>query len=94
MANQRLEELASIDPLTGASNRRYFLEQARIETSRAKRQGHALSVIMLDIDFFKSINDRFGHEIGDKGWWRLPPPYALSCVPAIFLPAWGARNSF
>lgn len=66
MANQRLEELASIDPLTGASNRRYFLEQARIETSRAKRQGHALSVIMLDIDFFKSINDRFGHEIGDK----------------------------
>ncbi len=66
LANQRLEELASIDPLTGASNRRYFLEQARIEISRAKRQGHALSVIMLDIDFFKSINDRFGHEIGDK----------------------------
>ncbi len=65
-ANQRLEELASIDSLTGASNRRHFLEQARIEMSRAKRQGLPLSVIMLDIDFFKSVNDRFGHETGDR----------------------------
>lgn len=65
-ANRRLEELASIDPLTGASNRRHFLEQAKAEISRAKRQGLPLSVIMLDIDFFKSINDRFGHEAGDQ----------------------------
>lgn len=65
-ANLLLEELASIDSLTGASNRRHFLEQARIEISRAKRLGLPLSVIMLDIDFFKSINDRFGHEIGDR----------------------------
>ena len=65
-ANLLLAELASIDSLTGASNRRHFLEQASIEISRAKRQGLPLSVIMLDIDFFKSINDRFGHEIGDK----------------------------
>lgn len=65
-ANLLLKELASIDSLTGASNRRHFLEQARIEISRAKRQGLPLSVIMLDIDFFKSINDRFGHEAGDK----------------------------
>ena len=65
-ANQRLEALASIDPLTGAGNRRHFLEQAKAEISRAKRQGLPLSVIMLDIDFFKSVNDRFGHETGDK----------------------------
>lgn len=64
-ANQLLEELASIDPLTGASNRRHFLEQAKAEISRARRQGLPLSLIMLDIDFFKSINDRYGHEIGD-----------------------------
>ena len=64
--NQRLEELASVDPLTGASNRRHFLEQARAEISRAKRQGLPVSVIMLDIDFFKSINDRYGHESGDQ----------------------------
>jgi diguanylate cyclase (GGDEF)-like protein len=64
--NQNLEALASIDPLTGASNRRHFLKQARSEIGRAKRQGLPLSVIMLDIDFFKSVNDRFGHEAGDK----------------------------
>ena len=66
LANQRLEELASIDPLTAVSNRRHFLELARPEISRAKRQGLPLAVIMLDIDFFKSVNDRFGHETGDK----------------------------
>jgi diguanylate cyclase (GGDEF)-like protein/PAS domain S-box-containing protein len=66
LANQHLEQLASIDPLTGASNRRHFLAQARVEISRAKRLGLPLSVIMLDIDFFKTINDRFGHAAGDK----------------------------
>lgn len=66
LANQRLEELASIDPLTAVSNRRHFLELASPEISRAKRQGLPLAVIMLDIDFFKSVNDRFGHEVGDK----------------------------
>lgn len=65
-ANQHLEELASIDPLTGASNRRHFLAQAQIEITRARRLGLALSVIMLDIDFFKTINDRHGHQAGDK----------------------------
>jgi diguanylate cyclase (GGDEF)-like protein len=65
-ANQRLQELASIDPLTGASNRRHFIELAKAEISRAKRQGLPLSAIMLDIDFFKSVNDRFGHEAGDR----------------------------
>ena len=66
LANQRLAELASIDPLTAISNRRHFLELAKPEISRAKRLGLPLAVIMLDIDFFKSVNDRFGHEAGDK----------------------------
>jgi len=42
------------------------MERAKVEISRAKRQGLPLSLIMLDIDFFKSVNDRFGHETGDK----------------------------
>lgn len=65
-AVRHLEALASTDQLTGASNRRHFLDVARTEISRARRQGSPLSVVMLDIDFFKSINDRFGHEAGDK----------------------------
>jgi diguanylate cyclase (GGDEF)-like protein len=64
-ANRCLEELASTDTLTGASNRRYFLDEARKEISRAKRQGTPLSMIMIDVDLFKGINDRHGHEIGD-----------------------------
>lgn len=64
--NLRLEALALIDPLTGIGNRRHFLDQAKAEVSRAKRQHGALSVVMLDLDFFKTINDRFGHEGGDR----------------------------
>jgi diguanylate cyclase (GGDEF)-like protein len=66
IANARLEVLASIDPLTGISNRRHFVQLAHAEISRAKRQHLPLSVIMFDIDFFKAINDSFGHEAGDK----------------------------
>ncbi len=65
VANRRLKALASIDSLTGVSNRRHFVEQAKGEINRAKRQGLPLSVVMFDIDFFKTVNDRFGHEAGD-----------------------------
>lgn len=65
-ANRRLEALASVDPLTGIANRRHFFDLARAEISRAKRQRQPLSVVMFDIDFFKAINDRYGHEAGDK----------------------------
>ena len=65
-ANQRLEALAAVDPLTGVANRRHFFELGRAEISRAKRQRQPLSVVMFDIDFFKTVNDRHGHEAGDK----------------------------
>lgn len=66
VANRRLKALASVDSLTGISNRRHFVDQAKAEISRAQRQGLPLSVIMFDIDFFKTVNDRFGHEAGDQ----------------------------
>lgn len=66
VANRRLKALASIDPLTGVSNRRHFVEQAQVEISRAHRQSWPLSVVMFDIDFFKKVNDRFGHDAGDR----------------------------
>lgn len=56
---------ASIDELTGISNRRYFLIQAEQEMRRAQRFGRALSVMMIDIDHFKPINDTLGHASGD-----------------------------
>lgn len=60
------QELAITDPLTGLYNRRYFFSQAKMEFERARRYQGPLSIIMLDIDDFKRINDTYGHLIGDQ----------------------------
>lgn len=57
--------LANTDPLTGIYNRRYYLEAGNREFESAKRYNSGLSVIMLDIDNFKSLNDNYGHDTGD-----------------------------
>ena len=57
--------LATTDGLTALSNRRHFEELARAEWTRFQRYGRPLSLLLLDIDNFKSINDRFGHDAGD-----------------------------
>ncbi|MGA2128802.1 MAG: sensor domain-containing diguanylate cyclase, partial [Xanthobacteraceae bacterium] len=63
---EELERLATIDGMTGIYNRRHFLTLADREWTRFLRHGRPLSLLMMDIDFFKSINDRFGHHIGDQ----------------------------
>jgi len=60
-----LKHRAHIDYLTGVNNRGYFMEQAELELSRAVRYGSPLSLYMLDIDFFKKVNDSHGHKVGD-----------------------------
>lgn len=61
-----LEKLARLDSLTGLSNRRYFTETIRQEWERAKRHEHPISVIMVDVDYFKHYNDTYGHRAGDE----------------------------
>jgi two-component system cell cycle response regulator len=63
---QRLEHLAVTDPLTGAANRRKFIESVDAEIARARRGGGSFSVLALDLDNFKWVNDRYGHQTGDK----------------------------
>jgi len=65
-ANTALSRLASLDPLTEIYNRRYFFELSKAEFAKARRYDRNLSVIMLDIDHFKHINDTYGHAFGDR----------------------------
>lgn len=65
LAAQLLEQQATSDPLTGRYNRRAFFEVAGREFERSRRYAGPLAVLMLDIDFFKRVNDSYGHAVGD-----------------------------
>ncbi len=65
-AKERLDELAHTDGLTGLANRRALDERLEMELRRAPRAGRDLSVVMLDVDYFKAFNDNYGHAAGDE----------------------------
>jgi diguanylate cyclase (GGDEF)-like protein len=62
----QLEKLATTDTMTGLFNRGHFLSLAKAEWSRFQRYCRPLSVLMIDIDHFKTVNDRYGHAVGDE----------------------------
>ncbi|MFY9226788.1 MAG: GGDEF domain-containing protein [Blastocatellia bacterium] len=64
--HDKLYQQATRDPLTGLSNRNYFRNELKKFVSLSARYNRALSIIMLDIDFFKKINDTYGHDVGDN----------------------------
>jgi len=63
---EEVQHLAVTDSLTGIYNRRYFFPYAQKEIERARRYKKSLSIILMDIDHFKKVNDRFGHLVGDR----------------------------
>ncbi|MFW6350429.1 MAG: GGDEF domain-containing protein [Thiohalospira sp.] len=63
---EELRRAATTDPLTGLANRQHLLDLAREEVVRARRYGHPLSLLMLDVDHFKRVNDTHGHAVGDE----------------------------
>ncbi|MFA5362683.1 MAG: diguanylate cyclase [Candidatus Omnitrophota bacterium] len=84
LSNKKFKQLALRDPHTGLFNHRYLSEIIEAEFYRAKRHAHPLSAVMLDIDFFKSINDVYGHQFGDmvllqlaKQLKRMVRPYDI-----------------
>jgi diguanylate cyclase (GGDEF)-like protein len=63
---EQLRYLAETDELTGLNNRRYFVEQMDKEWKRAVRHNRSLALLIIDVDFFKQVNDRYGHQMGDQ----------------------------
>lgn len=71
LAYSRVETLAMVDGLTGVANRRQFDTVMALELRRARRDGSTLSLLMIDVDYFKSYNDLYGHILGDDCLRRL-----------------------
>ena len=66
LAMAQLNQLLTFDELTGAYSRRHFLDELERQVAHAARHGTPVSLIMLDLDYFKQINDRYGHSAGDR----------------------------
>lgn len=66
VSRQQLKEMSTVDSLTGLMNRRAMTERLEAERARYHRLSHSFAVILLDLDHFKRINDKFGHQAGDR----------------------------
>ncbi|MDQ6975503.1 MAG: diguanylate cyclase [Mariprofundaceae bacterium] len=91
-ANKQLEEVAATDALTGLSNRRRLDQTISHELSRASRYSHQCSLIMFDIDHFKSVNDTFGHQIGDDVLVGIAELVKLNIRNADLAGRWGGEE--
>jgi len=87
-----VEYLSVTDSLTGIYNRRMFEIMMDKEVSRAKRYTHALSLVIVDIDYFKKVNDKFGHKVGDKILNKLSLFIKNRLRGNDFLSRWGGEE--
>ncbi len=76
--HEQLKELAATDALTGLANRRCFLDRLVAEIARTRRTGRAVSVVLIDLDGFKAVNDAYGHAKGDETLIRVAETLARS----------------
>ena len=79
-ANKQLERLANIDGLSGIANRRLFDSTLLRDVERCNEQGLALSLLLIDVDFFKQFNDAYGHVAGDEALKKIADTLTNSCV--------------
>ena len=87
-----LDQLARTDELTGAWNRRCFEETVETEIDRLRRYGQRLSLMILDVDYFKKINDLYGHSIGDQVLIDLSNTIRSSLRASDSLTRWGGEE--
>ena len=86
-SNLMLQRLMNSDGLTGLSNRRHFDEYLELEWRRAMREQQQLSLLMIDVDYFKVYNDSFGHLAGDEALRQVAEAIRSSCSRPTDLPA-------
>jgi len=89
---QQMEELATLDSLTGLLNRRALYTHAEAELSRSRRDRNPVSLMMLDIDHFKQVNDRHGHLIGDKALRLIADTLKVNKRPYDWAGRWGGEE--
>jgi diguanylate cyclase (GGDEF)-like protein len=85
----RLMASATTDPLTELANRRHFDERVVLEVKRAQRYGSSLSLLLIDVDRLKQINDQHGHEAGDAALRRVAAALSASCRATDLVARWG-----
>lgn len=88
----KLENLSVTDQLTGLNNRRYFDDHFEVERAKVKRYGNALCLIMIDIDHFKPVNDKFGHQVGDLVLKEFSLVLRKSIRSSDILSRWGGEE--
>jgi two-component system cell cycle response regulator len=88
----RILELANTDALTGVLNRRAFMERMEQEIHRSLREGVPFSLILTDIDYFKRVNDRHGHQVGDLVLQRFTERLSESSRPYDFVGRYGGEE--
>ena len=91
-AERRLLQMATIDPLTGLANRAQFHTRAAVELGRMKRSGEPITLVLADVDFFKRINDEFGHDAGDQVLVRLARLLREGLRDCDVLARWGGEE--
>lgn len=90
--NRELERLAHYDPLTGIMNRRAFMDRASAIFEKALREGTHVACIMTDIDKFKSVNDNYGHAVGDEVIQQVARVLSMGLRPADLLCRYGGEE--
>lgn len=92
LANAELTKFAFTDQLTGAFNRRHFEEISSLEVERSKRYKQKISLLLMDIDHFKMVNDNYGHSVGDKVLIELVRLLQRNIRSSDVLVRWGGEE--
>lgn len=90
--NMELDEISRMDVVTGLPNRRHLLEHLEAENSAALRRNEVLALLMIDVDLFKNVNDRFGHDRGDVVLHIVAQRLASACRVEDVAGRWGGEE--